>query len=160
MVNPSSLAQDVVLSAMTFSNAFRQRPPQEFAFGLFSRFPTACCELASLLLAWFLSEEHEGITIEVVTGELKEDLRQRHIWLRLDGHNLDITADQFDAALPHVLITQAGGWHERYFGIRTEPFQRGFYEDYGDDCRQDIIDDYRALVHMTRQKGNDLFPEK
>ena len=147
MAHSPNLAQDVAQSAMAFSKAFRQVPADCFAFDLFSMFPTSCCEVASLLLAWFLCEEHKGITIDVVMGELKEDPEQRHIWLRLEGHNLDITADQFDAALPHTLITQAGGWHERYTVIHTEPFQRGFYEDYGDDCRQDIIDDYRALAH-------------
>ncbi|MCE0779143.1 MULTISPECIES: hypothetical protein [unclassified Pseudomonas] len=150
MADSPSLAQDVVHSATAFSKAFRQKPPRWFAFGLFSMFPTNCCEFASLLLAWFLCEEHEGIAIDVVTGELKADTEQRHIWLRLEGHNLDITADQFDAALPHTLITQPGGWHERYALLDAAPFQRDFHEEYGDDCRQDIIDDYRALARTAR----------
>lgn len=150
MANSPSLALDVEQSALAFSKAFRQHPPEWFEFGLFSMFPACCCELASLLLAWFLCEEHEGVTIDVVTGELKEDTEQRHLWLRLEGLNLDITADQFDTTLPHTLITQPGGWHERYTVIHTEPFQRDFYEDYGDDCRQDIIDDYRALANNAR----------
>jgi hypothetical protein len=135
---------------MAFSRAFRKIPPEEFAFDLFSMFPRCCCECASLLLAWFLCEEHEGITIDVVRGELKGDREQRHVWLRLEGHNLDITADQFDAALPHTLITQGGGWHDRYAVIHVAPFQMDFHEDYGDDCRQDFIDDYRALAHKAR----------
>ncbi|WP_426809952.1 hypothetical protein ABOC32_01835 [Pseudomonas sp. WOUb67] len=150
MANSPSLAQDVAQSAMAFSKAFRQTPPRWFAFRLFSMFPTECCEFASLLLAWFLYEEHEGITIDVVTGELKVDPEQRHIWLRLEGHNLDITADQFDATLPHTLITQPGGWHERYTVIHTAPFQSDFHEDYGEDYRPDIIDDYKALAHNAR----------
>ncbi|HEN8800088.1 TPA: hypothetical protein U8251_002683 [Pseudomonas putida] len=150
MANSPSLAQDVAQSAMAFSTAFRQTPPDQFAFGLFSMFPTSCCEYASLLLAWFLCEEHEGICIDVITGELKEDWEQRHIWLRLEGHNLDITANQFDADLPHTLITLPRGWHDRYTVIHTAPFQRHFHEDYGDDGRQDIIDDYRALAHNAR----------
>ncbi len=109
MTHSPSLAQDVAQSAMAFSKAFRKTPPEWFAFDLFFMFPKSCCECASLLLAWFLCEEHQGITIDVVTGELKEDREQRHVWLRLKGHNLDITANQFDAALPHLLITQAGG---------------------------------------------------
>nr|WP_314874696.1 hypothetical protein [uncultured Pseudomonas sp.] len=139
---------------MAFSEAFRQTPPKWFAFGLFSMFPTNCCEFASLLLAWFLCEEHKGITIDVVKGELKEDREQRHVWLRLEGRNLDITADQFDAALPHTLITQAGGWHERYTVFQTSKFRRDFHDDYGDDCRQDFIDDYRALAHNARGISN------
>lgn len=151
MANTPNLAPDVAHSAMAFSKAFRQHPTQWFKFRLFSMFPTSCCEYASLLLAWFLCEEHEGITIDVVTGELKGDVEQRHVWLRLlKGHNVDITADQFDSALPCVLITKARGWHERYAEIRTVPFERNFYEDYGDDGRQDIIDDYRALAHRAR----------
>lgn len=150
MAHSPSLAQDVAQSAMAFSKAFRKTHPEQFAFDLFSMFPMSCCECASLLLAWFLCEEHEGITIDVVTGELKEYRAQRHVWLRLKGHNLDITADQFDSALPHLLITQAGGWHERYTVIHAAPFQRDFHEDYGDDCRQDFIDDYRTLAHNAR----------
>ncbi|MCF1489378.1 hypothetical protein LZ838_18715 [Pseudomonas sp. AA27] len=79
MVNLPSLKQGVVHSAMAFSKAFRKPPPQWFAFRLFSMFPTGCCEYASLLVAWFLSEEYEGITVDVVMGELKEDPEQRHI---------------------------------------------------------------------------------
>ncbi|HEK0906824.1 TPA: hypothetical protein SMQ04_001571 [Pseudomonas putida] len=150
MAQSPSLAQDVAQSAKSFSKAFRQTPPQRFAFDLFSMFPTSCCEYASLLLAWFLSEEHEGIAIEVVTGELKEDRQQRHIWLRIEGHNLDITADQFDTTLPHTLITRPRGWHARYAVIQAAPFQRDFHEDYGDDCRQEIIDDYVVLAHKAR----------
>ena len=152
MANTPSLARDVTQSAVAFSKAFRQHPPECFAFDLFSMFPTCCCELASLLLAWFLCEEHEGVTIDVVTGELKQDTEQRHIWLRFEGLNLDITADQFDTSLPHTLITQPGGWHERYTVIDTAPFQRGFHEDCGDDCRQDIINDYRTLAHNARAR--------
>jgi hypothetical protein len=74
-----SLAQDVAHSATALSKAFRRNPPQRFAFGLFSMFPTNCCEFASLLLAWFLCEKHEGSAIDVVTGELKVDTEQRHI---------------------------------------------------------------------------------
>lgn len=150
MANFPSLAPDVVQSAMAFSKAFRRTPPQWFGFGLFSMFPTGCCQYASLLLAWYLCEEHQGIAIEVVTGELKEDRNHQHIWLRLEEHNLDITAYQFDEALPRLLITQAGEWHERYAVVQVEPFQRHFHEDYGDDCRQDFIDDYRALAHKAR----------
>ncbi|MDR0279612.1 MAG: hypothetical protein LBJ37_17170 [Paucimonas sp.] len=150
MANSPRLARGIVHSAMAFSKAFRRHPPDDFAFSLLSMFPTSCCEYASLLLAWFLCEEHEGISIDVVMGELKGDREHPHIWLRLEGHNVDITAKQFDAALPHVLITQAGGWHDRYAVIRKAPFQRDFYEEYGDDDRQDIIDDYRALIRAAR----------
>lgn len=150
MANSPSLTPAIEHSALAFSKAFRRYPPEWFGFGLFSMFPRECCEYASLVLAWFLYEEHQCTVIDVVTGGLKEDMEQKHIWLRLEGKNIDITADQFDASLPQVLITQAGGWHDRYSLISVKPFDVKFYEQYHDDSRGDFIDDYHALAHLAR----------
>lgn len=151
MTNAPSLTPDIEQSVLAFSKAFRQYPSESFAFGLFSWFPQNCCEYASLLLAWFLSEEHQCTALEIVKGRLKDDREQMHLWLRLEGQNIDITADQFNPELPPVLVTQTGGWHDRYSLISVESFDDKFYEHYHDDCRDDIIDDYRALAHLARQ---------
>lgn len=45
-------------------------------------------------------------------GQLKGRVLQRHIWPRLEGHNPDITANPFNAALPHVLITKTEWRHK------------------------------------------------
>jgi len=104
-----------------------------------------------LLLAWFLSEEHQCTAFEIVKGGLKDDREQMHLWLRLEGQNIDITAYQFDADLPPLLVTQTGGWHDRYSLISVESFDDKFYEQYHDDSRDDIVDDYRALAHLARE---------
>lgn len=152
--NPPRLRPGIEHSALALSKAFRRYPKAWFAFRLFSMFPTNCCEFASLLLAWFLHEEHQCTNLQLVTGELKEDSAHRHVWLSLEGQNIDITADQFDAGLPALLVTRTGGWHSRYSVISVESFDIGFYEHYHNDVREDIVDDYRAIAHLARESSS------
>jgi hypothetical protein len=113
-------------------------------------FPLACCEYSSLVLAWFLCEEHPGVQIEVVTGKLRSDSQQRHVWLSIDGYNIDISADQFDKALPPVLITRSGGWHDSYAEICRESFDATFFDAFEEEERLYLIADYEVLASQAR----------
>lgn len=137
-------------SAFAFSDAFRKRPRDDFAFELLTSFPTACCEYASLLLAWFLVEEQPNIQVELVTGELVTDRQSRHVWLSIDGLNVDITADQFDVRLPCVLITSLGEWHARYDLVHREIFDKNFYFSYEEAGQLELIADYQFLSQQAR----------
>jgi len=137
-------------SAFAFSNALRKRPCDDFTFELLTSFPTACCEYASLLLAWFLVEEQPDIQVELVTGELESDRQSRHVWLRIDGLNVDITADQFDVRLPCVLITSLGEWHAGYDIVHWEIFDKNFYLSYEEAGQLELIADYQFLSQQAR----------
>lgn len=65
-----------------------------------------------------------------MTGELVSDRQSRHVWLSIDGLNVDITADQFDVRLPCVLITSLGEWHARYDIVHRGIFDKNFYLSY------------------------------
>lgn len=62
-----------------------------------SKFPDACCDDASMLLAAYLVDN--GFTeIDIMRGEYGGDKRDlpSHVWLQIDQIFIDITADQFN----------------------------------------------------------------
>ncbi|MBD8826715.1 hypothetical protein [Pseudomonas sp. CFBP 13602] len=146
-------------SAFAFSDALRKRAPDDFAFELLTTFPTACCKYASLLLAWFLVEEQPGIQVELVTGELVTERQSRHVWLSIDGLNVDITTDQFDVRLPCVLITSLGEWHARYDIVHREIFDKNFYLAYEEVGQLQLIADNQFLSQQARA-SLDIFDPK
>ena len=129
---------------------YESTPRDDFAFELLTSFPTACCEYASLLLAWFLVEEQPDIQVELVTGELVSDRQSRHVWLSIDGLNVDITANQFDVRLPCVLIASLGEWHARYDMIYRDIFDKDFYLIYEAAEQLQVIADYPFLSELAR----------
>ncbi|MCY1354258.1 hypothetical protein D9M68_393490 [compost metagenome] len=140
----------IIKSINAFSEALRARASDKFSFGLFSMYPFSCCEFASLLLGRYLHEEHDAIAINVVTGELKENTDQRHIWLKIKTHNVDLTANQFDKALPEVLITRRGGWHDQYKVISNTKFNNEFDADFWHETKREIRADYKFLPRKAR----------
>ena len=62
-----------------------------------SKFPNACCDDASLLLASFLADNGYP-NVDVIRGSDggKNGEFNSHVWLKLDEVNIDITADQFN----------------------------------------------------------------
>lgn len=130
-------------------------PRDDFAFELFTSFPTACCEYASLLLTWFLVEEQPDIQVELVSGELMSDRQSRHVWLSIDGLNVDITASQFDVRLPCVLITSLGEWHARYDIVRREIFDKDFHVTYEKAEQLQVIADYQFFIRASSRTALD-----
>lgn len=140
----------VAKSIHQFTKVFIERSPEEFYCELFSLFPRGCCEYASLLLARFLYEEHPGVEINKLTGESGPEFDGRHIWLKIGSENIDITAKQFDNELPDILITQDGGWHEKYKIIDNKVFDNTFDVILWDDDRDALLADYQYLSSQAR----------
>ncbi|WP_417781109.1 hypothetical protein [Stutzerimonas xanthomarina] len=140
----------IIKSINAFSEAMRARAPEKFSFDLFSMFPFCCCEFASLLLGRYLYEEHNEIAINVITGELKENPDQRHIWLKIKTRNIDLTANQFDKYLPEVLITRRGGWHDQYKIIKNTRFNDEFDADFWHETKREMRADYKFLSCKAR----------
>lgn len=128
-----------------FYEAISKRPKDDFQFELLSLFPDSCCEYASLFLAKFLVKNWKNISITVVTGEDKKNIGSRHVWLIIDGINVDITANQFDSSLPPILIYQGNGWHKKFKIVKKSKFNPEFYNDYHEDLKQNVMDDYAYL---------------
>lgn len=140
----------VAKSIHQFTKVFIEHSPEDFYFELFSLFPSGCCEYASLLLARFLREEHSEVKINILTGKSGCEFDSLHIWLRIGSENIDITAKQFDSALPDILITQDGGWHEKYEIIDNKVFDNAFDANLWDDDRDALLADYQYLSSQAR----------
>ncbi|MCD9530070.1 hypothetical protein [Photobacterium carnosum] len=62
-----------------------------------SKFPNACCDDASLLLASYLADNgYPNINLIRGSDGGKDGEFRSHVWLKLDDINIDITADQFN----------------------------------------------------------------
>ena len=147
------MEDSIIKSINAFSEALRTRTPVEFSLGLFSMFPFNCCEFVSFLLGRYLHEEHREITINVVIGELKENIEQRHVWLKIKKYNVDLTANQFDKVLPDVLITSRGGWHDQYKIISNTEFNNEFDAEFWHEDKREIRADYKLLSRKARAKA-------
>lgn len=140
----------IIKSVNYFSEAMREHALEDFSSELLSLFPVSCCELSSLLLGRFLHEEHREIEINIITGELRKNIEIRHMWLEIESRNIDITANQFDEALPDALITCQGGWHDQYKVINNQKFSNDFDTDFWHEEKHAIQGDYRSLSRRAR----------
>ena len=82
-----------------FRTALQNMNPLDFAGTSLSvsKFPNACCDDASLLLAAFLVDNGypNSYVIRGSSGGNNSELKS-HVWLELNGIQIDITADQFN----------------------------------------------------------------
>lgn len=82
------------------------------------RFPTGCCKHSSQLLARYLVTELHLPLVTFVHGERgggdKGDPWQSHVWLRVNDHMVDITADQYPEVDAPILVHAGEGWHSSW----------------------------------------------
>lgn len=79
-----------------------------FNISISKRFPHACCDDSSLLLARYLSEQGYPGALRIHGrngGNLNEI--DTHVWLKLNDHLIDITGSQFEGyQQPEILIAR------------------------------------------------------
>ena len=82
-------------------------------------FPVACCEYSSLLLARFLIEikDYNPKDISMIKGQSILDVDQLHLWRKVNGVIVDITAGQFNEAEKPIIIDEYSSWHNKYFYV-------------------------------------------
>lgn len=88
-----------------------------------SKFPHACCDDASLLLAAYLSDNGfpDSIRVNGVNGGISEELRS-HVWLFWSDIIIDITADQFvNYSIAPVFVSKESDFHETFEIYDEEP---------------------------------------
>ena len=108
----TSTEQNLWKAATAFREALVACPKDKFS--AFQRkhlanLPTEACDLASLLLAYFLRDR--GFQkIERVFGYLND---KSHVWLEVDGFIVDITPSQFAGIDDPIIVTDSAShsWH-------------------------------------------------
>jgi hypothetical protein len=93
----SETLQQLYIEAKKFRKALLKVSPDDFKFGLFSLYPSNCCEYISLLLAKYLIECQNYKNIVLLRGENKYKTAIRHVWLKVEDIDVDITAYQFSS---------------------------------------------------------------
>ncbi len=110
--------------AQMFRAAIEKTPQSKFHTSLgCSKFPHACCDDASLLLAAYMSDKGhaESIRVHGTRGGASEEL-ESHVWLLCSGFVIDITADQFAGyGMAPVVVTKNSELHESFEVESIEP---------------------------------------
>ncbi|MDO6524724.1 hypothetical protein Q4519_03405 [Motilimonas sp. 1_MG-2023] len=105
-----------------------------------SKFPEACCDDSSQLLAAYLSDNgySNAKLIRGANGGFNEELGS-HVWLNLDGVHIDITSDQFNK-----------------YGYKNPPIIIAEHNDFlsSFEAQDDGIADYR--IHLKKYSSPGL----
>ena len=136
----------------TFASSFRKaieaaRDDGRFdSDQMFRHFPTACCGIASELLARYLLDN--GYNATYICGTCrKNNIHQSHAWLEVDGVIVDITGDQFrnNEILLNNDISIYVGSLNRFYNL--------FEIDIVEKCNNHYpLDDTQIRNHLSRRK--------
>lgn len=151
----SKIEKDV----LEFLHGFFQIDKGSFQFELLSLFPIACCEYSSMMLARFLVE-NKGYNIAdvlMIKGQSVADVCQLHLWLKINGVIVDITAGQFNEAEKSIIIDEHGSWHNKFFYVLNAYTPSTDFENYVDEFDQPTLgNDYLMIVQQIHQNSTTL----
>jgi hypothetical protein len=74
----------------------------------------------------------------------------------LSRFHIDITASQFDSALPKVLFSDTIGWHKRFKIIEVKEYDSNFMHEYASPEKEQIMNDYQYLSTATEGHNQGL----
>jgi len=123
-----------------------------YAFSCLNQFPKECCEFTSYLLAKYLIEVHGLSNLQMLRGKNRFKHKQRHVWLRANKLDIDITANQFSSTDKTIFFEPNSEWHKRYVIYEIElpdPSFSHYHEEYQEDFLQDYA---RILDHVNELK--------
>ncbi|MCZ3030126.1 UNVERIFIED_CONTAM: hypothetical protein KWE62_18060 [Acinetobacter baumannii] len=151
----SKIEKDV----LEFLHGFFQIDKGSFQFELLSLFPIACCEYSSMMLARFLVEK-KGYNIAdvlMIKGQSIADVYQLHLWLKVNGVIVDITAGQFNEAEKSIIIDKHGSWHNENFYV-LDTFKPSIdFDNYVDEFDQLVLEnDYLMIVQRIHKNSTTL----
>lgn len=139
---------DLHQSVFLFRKAMLKAKSEGFQFELLDLFPVNCCEFTSCLLARFLIEKRGLSNVQIVMGENRHKKSQRHIWLRVDDIDIDITANQFSSTDKTVFADKSSEWHKRYRIYKTEVPDSQF-KHFNKQAKKELLHDYKKIIdHM------------
>lgn len=114
---PPLNTHELAVIALDFRRAIEKARLKRHA-KVMGRFPLGCCKHASQLLARYLVTELHTPLVSFVHGERggssKGDPWQSHVWLSVNEHTLDITADQYEEIDSPVVVSVGSGWHSTW----------------------------------------------
>ncbi|MCE2903126.1 MAG: hypothetical protein ACK6DP_09495 [Gemmatimonas sp.] len=117
-------------------------------------FPRGCCKTSALLLARYLAERGFGRADLVANGRRERDgATQTHAWLRLNGATIDITADQFGAEYPTVIVGTPAPLHATFSGITIHAYES--YMTFSDSYRLEHDAIYAGIVSTMDTVGGE-----
>lgn len=144
---------------LEFLHGFFQIDKDNFQFELLSLFPIACCEYSSMMLARFLVEK-KGYNIAdvlMIKGQSISDVNQLHLWLKVNGIIVDITAGQFIEAEKSIIIDGYGSWHNKFFNELDAYRPLIDFKNYIDEFDQPTLEnDYLMIVQRMNQNSTTL----
>lgn len=113
----------------------------------FDEFPHECCDSASNLLATFLYEKGLG-DATLMQGKY---FSRPHIWLRLHGLTIDITAYQFPPVTERVIVAYRSPFHESLGG-----FAEGFADHFKPAAARQAANPAEDHAYRTYRKAAEL----
>lgn len=117
-------------------------------------FPAACCKTSALLLARYLAERGFGRADLIANGTReREGATETHAWLRLNGVTIDITADQFGAEHPAVIVGAPAPLHATFSGATIPPYES--YMKFNDAYRLAHDAMYAGIVSTVGHAGGE-----
>lgn|GEM_PF-5901589 len=108
------------------------------------RFPKGCCDDATDLFAYFLSERYGIISTRIDGSYYSDDPEENdwHTWLEVEGNVVDLTAYQYNE-YSGIYVGRYDEFHKRY-EMKRLPY-RGFY-DLGEGCWDRMQELYDKII--------------
>ena len=144
---------------LEFLHSFTQIDKDNFHLEVLSLFPVACCEYSSMMLARFLIEKKSYNIADVlmIKGQSIADVYQLHLWLKVNGVIVDITAGQFNEVEKSIIIDEHGSWHNKFFYVLDAYMPSTDFESYVDEFDQPTLEnDYLMIVQQIHQNSTTL----
>jgi hypothetical protein len=117
-------------------------------------FPTACCKTSALLLARYLAERGFGRADLMANGSREQEgATETHAWLRLNGVTIDITADQFGAEYPVVIVGAPAPLHATFLRVTIHSYES--YMTFNDAYRLAHDAMYAGIVSTVGNAGGE-----
>ena len=141
---------------LEFLHSFTQIDKDNFHLEVLSLFPVACCEYSSMMLARFLIEK-KGYNIAdvlMIKGQSTSDIYQLHLWLKVNGVIVDITAGQFNEVEKSIIIDEHGYWHNKSF-YKLDAYTPAIdFKNYVDEFDLPTLEnDYLMIVQQIHQNS-------
>ena len=141
---------------LEFLHSFTQIDKDNFHLEVLSLFPVACCEYSSMMLARFLIEKksYNIADVLIIKGQSTSDIYQLHLWLKVNGVIVDITAGQFNEAEKSIIIDEHGSWHNKSFYELDAYTPAIDFKNYVDEFDLPTLEnDYLMIVQQIHQNS-------
>jgi hypothetical protein len=153
-INKLETRENIYIEAKNFRKAILKVPTGDFRFCLFRSYPKNCCEYTSLLLAKYLIECQKYKDIKILRGENKYKTSIRHVWLKVNDIDVDITAYQFSSTNKTVITENSSEWHQKRYRIFETELPNIEFKGFHNHSTEWLLNDYRLILQNLKSIGN------